>query len=319
MSLPKELEVLQNFFVKQPNPLLGVETIQVLLFREILDFTVLRTEDTRELNTVITPLSTENDENVQRVAFLGSKQKAVESRQMERLLRTAANEADYPIEECYLKDYLCLECPRCALYGGTNASASKTTNANIKHRVAYSTAFSLAAFEQIQQTTTFNGISDLTVQTGQTLNERISVKPATIFPSIVTLHSVTWKELILMMKIILSSHKYGAESRIGGDVRNTVVGITGGWEEFITPLEFTMELNSEKEKSLSAENVTKILNKYKLLLANQKKSVILSPEQVDDMLKFISGFEIDKKFLTKAYEDVRAYRDVQENSKAKKK
>ncbi len=319
MNLPEELKVLEKYFVKQPYPLLGAETIQIFLFREVLDFTVLRTEDTRELNTVITPLSTEIDENVQRVAFLGSKQKAVESRQMERLLRTAANEAKYPIEECYLKDYLCLECPRCALYGGTNASASKTTNANIKHRVAYSTAFSLATFEQIQQVTTFNGISDMTVQTGQTLNERISVKPATIFPSIVTLHSVTWKEFILMMKTILSSHKYGAESRIGGDVRNTVVGITGGWEEFITPLEFTIELNSEEGNNFSTDNVIKILNKYKPLLANQKNAVILLTEQVEKILKFISEFAINKEFLTEAYDDVRAYRSIQENSKPKKK
>jgi len=77
------IEKLNDYLVEKPKPLIGAETIQFLLLREILDYTVLRTEETRELNSVNTPLS-ESDRAtvVKRVAFLGSKQKAAESRQM---------------------------------------------------------------------------------------------------------------------------------------------------------------------------------------------------------------------------------------------
>ena len=62
-----------------------------------------------------------------------------------------------------------------------------------------------------------------------------------------TLRSVTERELVLAIKMILACKSYGAESRIGGDVRNTIFGIVAGWEEVITPLEFTLELYDRKD------------------------------------------------------------------------
>src|ERR1051325_7237020 len=106
------LNAVASYLVEAPKPLIGAETIQILLVREVLDFTVLRTEDTRELNSASTPLSESNRATVtKRVAFLGTKQKAAESRQLEYILRSAATEAGKAIEECFLKDNLCLECP----------------------------------------------------------------------------------------------------------------------------------------------------------------------------------------------------------------
>jgi hypothetical protein len=68
---------LTKYLLSAPRPLIGAETIQLILMREILDFTVLRTEESRELNSANTPLSeTERDTVVKRVAFMGSKQKA---------------------------------------------------------------------------------------------------------------------------------------------------------------------------------------------------------------------------------------------------
>src|SRR5437879_4822747 len=101
------LESLQAYTVSQPEPLIGAETIQIILLREILDYTVLRTEETRELNTVTTPRSIdESDHDELRVAFLASKQKAAESRTMEQMLRTATRVAGMRVDDCYLKDYL---------------------------------------------------------------------------------------------------------------------------------------------------------------------------------------------------------------------
>lgn len=51
------LELLKPYLEAKPSPLIGAKTIQLLLIREIHDYTVLRTEETRELNTVATPLS----------------------------------------------------------------------------------------------------------------------------------------------------------------------------------------------------------------------------------------------------------------------
>jgi len=45
-------ETLRPFVVDKPHPLLEARTIQLVLLREILDYTVLRTEETRELNVV---------------------------------------------------------------------------------------------------------------------------------------------------------------------------------------------------------------------------------------------------------------------------
>ena len=57
MEQPTYLKQLKEYFVEKPEPILGVETLQILLVREIQDYTILRTEETRELNTVTTPLS----------------------------------------------------------------------------------------------------------------------------------------------------------------------------------------------------------------------------------------------------------------------
>ena len=135
---------LKSYVVAKPHPLLEAKTIQIVMMREILDYTVLRTEETRELNVVATPLSIEKSENERRVAFLGTKQKAAESRQLEQMLRTATREAGMAnVKECYLKDRLCLECPRCGLHGGTNVESGSEKIGNIRHRIEYGTAFSL--------------------------------------------------------------------------------------------------------------------------------------------------------------------------------
>src|SRR5437762_10319022 len=105
------LQKLNDYILDKPKPLIRAQTIQLLLLREILDFTVLRTEETRELNSVNTPLSESDRSHVaKRVAFLGSKQKAAESRQLEYLLRSAAATVGKQVpsgrnaDGCYLKD-----------------------------------------------------------------------------------------------------------------------------------------------------------------------------------------------------------------------
>ena len=304
------LDMLKPFTVENPQPIIGAKTIQILMMREILDYTVLRTEETRELNTVATPLSVNDDETTMRVAFLATKQKAAESRLLEQILRTATEESGVVIKECYLKDNLCLECPRCALFGATSVESGRKDRANIKHRIEYSTAFSLLPFEEIESSTTFNAINDRNQTTGQALGTRYAVIPATVFPSIITLRSVTLIEFILTIKTLLACKSYGAESRIGGDVRNSVFGIIGGWEEVITPLELTLELYDQRD-NLNGDIFKAIAEKYKPLAGNSYRVTIFEPGQVDEIVKATSETQLDKLLLEKAYADVKAYVNVQ--------
>jgi CRISPR type I-D-associated protein Csc2 len=308
------LQKLNPYLLDRPKPLIRAYTLQLLLLREILDYTVLRTEETRELNSVNTPLSeTDRATVTKRVAFLGSKQKAAESREMEYLLRSAAEAAkkDVPSgrngDGCYLKDNLCLACPRCGLYG----ASSLGQDANIKHRIEYSTAFSLLPFDYISEDITFNAVGELDQRTGQALGSRSVVKPATLFPSIVTLKSVTREELVLAVKTLLACKSYGAESRTGGDARNTFFGVVAGWEEIITPLELTLELYDLKD-DLKPETAQGLLEgKYKALAGNPDRVTVLTPTEVDDLVRECADIPLDQKFLDKAYGDVADYRNAQ--------
>lgn len=313
------LERLNPYLLDKPKPLIGALTIQLILLREILDYTVLRTEEARELNSVNTPLSESDRTTVaKRVAFLGSKQKAAESRQMEYMLRSAAEATKKPIpsgkngDGCYLKDNLCLACPRCGLYG----ASALGQEANIKHRIEYSTAFSLLPFDYISEEITFNAVGELDQKTGQALGSRNVVKPATLFPSIVTLRSVTREELILTVKTLLACKSYGAESRTGGDVRNTFFGVVAGWEEIITPLELTLELYDHHKDGLDPQATVVLLEeKYRTLAGNPDRVMVLTPGEVDNLVEQCAEAPLDKAFLDKAYSDVAEYRMAQGEKK----
>lgn len=313
-NMPADFAPLKDYFVEAPQPILTKETIQVVLMREALDYTIFRTEETREINKVLTPVSIQKaGEQMERVAFLASKQKAVESRELAQVLRTATTKQGIKVHECWLKDHLCLQCPRCVLFGGTNASSYMGKNAaNIKHRIAYGTAFSLADYQEVQEAITFNAVAEQNVKTGQALGTRNVVKPATLFPSIVSLQSVTWKEFILALKAILGAHRYGAESRIGGDMRNTVFGIVAGWEEIITPLELTLELYDHQSKGITPETVVTLLQGYAKGAAHQTKVKVLSAGDVESLVAQVQTFELGQVFLTSVYDAAEAYRKGQD-------
>lgn len=306
------LKQLNGYLLDKPQPLIGAETIQLLLLREVHDYTMLRTEESREINSVFTPLSVSNRETVvRRVAFLGTKQKAAESRQLESMLRTANAQAARAIPECYLKDNLCLQCPRCGLYGATALS----NEANIKHRIEYSTAFSLDPFDQVTEEQTFNAVNETDQRTGQALGSRPVVKPGTLFASIVTLRSVTRAELVLAVKTLLSCKSYGAESRIGGDCRNTIVGVTAGWEEIITPLELTLELYDIRDEVTAGAIETLLNENYRPLAGYPERVHILPASQIESFVRECAETRIDSHFLEKVYNDIRDYRASQDGKR----
>ena len=319
LGIPNELKRfgdLESGLVKSPEPLLGAETIQIILAREIHDFTVLRTEPTRELNTTVTPTSLTNMEPLLRVVFLASKQKAVESRAFRSILKTAKNAVKLQDTDCYLKDNLCMSCPRCVLFGAVKIEKGKQEA--IKHRIGYGSAFSLMPYEDIEAAFTFNAVDEKTQSTGQALGTRFTVSPATIFPSIVTLRCATWKELVMVLKTLLSTTNYGAENRIGGEVRNHVIGIVAGWEEIITPLELALKLY-EKYASNSQLNVwadgnkksdlTTILEEYKNEAVFSDKIRILTDKNLGELLNSVKAFKLSKEFLESLDKDAKDFKE----------
>jgi len=216
--------------------------------------------------------------------------------------------------ECYLKDDLCMECPRCGLFGGVNTASGQAVRANIKHRIEYSTAFSLVPFEEIESSTTFNAINDRNLTTGQALGQRNAVVPATLFPSVVTLKSATERELVLTLKTLLSCKSYEAESRVGGDVRNHVVGIVAGWEEIITALELSLEFYTRQD-GLAREDLKSLLDdRYLPLAANRNRVKVLEPGEVEALVSECAEQDLDRSFVERAYSDIADYRAEQTSS-----
>jgi CRISPR type I-D-associated protein Csc2 len=209
------------------------------------------------------------------------------------------------------------------LFGGTNVESGSEKIGNIRHRIEYGTAFSLQPFKDIGSATTFNGVIDATQSTGQALGTRYAVIPASVFPSIVTLRSVTWREVVLTIKTLLACKSYGAESRIGGDARNTIVGIAAGWEEVVTPLELTLELydrcvDSETPAEMNADTARRVLDVYAQYAGNKDKVKVFGSDEVVKIVDDAASTALDKAFLDAAYADVAAYREVQKQAGKKK-
>jgi CRISPR type I-D-associated protein Csc2 len=300
-------KLLKGGVVDEPTILIGAETVQVLLLREAHDFSIFRTEDTRELNEALTPHSLTARTTVRRVAFLGGKQKAAESRELQSLLRSgnkAAGRKD--VTDCWLKDKLCGVCPRCGLFGAVDVTKGTVKGANLKHRIEYSTAFSLLPIEEIGDALTFNAVDEKTQKTGQALQTRHVVDPTSLFPSVVTLRSVTAREFGLAVKAILMTTSYGAEGRTGGDMRNQVAGIVVGWEEAITSLELTLALADAVAagRQIDRSEVAATAETQKAYCGYPSKVTVLAPDQVEQVVTAVQGIDLDKDFLDAAYKDV---------------
>jgi CRISPR type I-D-associated protein Csc2 len=181
-----------------------------------------------------------------------------------------------------------------------------TQELNFRHRIEYSSAYSLLPYDEIEESITFNAIDEITTRVGQALGETPTVAPANIFPSIVTLNTVTWKEFLLALKTVLATRSYGGETRTRGDVSNIILGIAAGWEEIVSPLELTLELYDgfDTNKSIDEKQIAEILGIYQKKAAFVKRTKVLSPEEVFKILAMVQEYDLTKEFLDEAYEDV---------------
>ncbi len=304
-------------------------TVQLLLIRQTHDYAVFRTEETRELNIAVTPASISDPTQITRVVFLASKQKAPESREfaatvkhyyrkynIDQMVKDGKivnlnkpkdfwNKLNDAILGCELKDRLCRSCPRCTLFGAVvtdNRNKVWDKRWNIKHRIEYSSAFSLEPYEVLNEDFTFNAVTESTQSTGQALNVTENVVPLATFPSVVTLVSPTWEELVLVVKNLLKCKSYGAESRTKGDTVNYIMGLVVGNEEIITSLEYTLELSQRKSTDY-LESTKQILDKYKGYTAFPDALQIVTGNDLENFVDQVSGLKIDVDFTKKIFID----------------
>lgn len=302
MEIPDFMEPLADYFVDEIPLLRTAKTIQVIALRQTHDFTVFRTEETRELNIVTLPGSISNYDPVLKVVMLASKQKAPENRNYVTLFRTFAEkeeiELDTEVRDCRLKDKLCRQCPRCVLFGAVTTEGGRGQDRwNIKHRIEYSSAYSIEPYERISELIIFNAVDPITQSTGQALGYTENVRPIANFPSVITLNSVTWHELLWYLKTLMATKSYGAETRVRGDTVNYTIGIVAGFEEIITPLELNLELCNIEWQDNLVEAAFKILKKYASEASSVDVVKVLEPDEIKDIVEGVKSFKVDKEFI----------------------
>lgn len=313
------LSQLEGLFEPEIPLLQSAKTIQVLAIRQTHDYTIFRTEETRELNVATLPRSISNPEAVLKAVMLASKQKAPENRMYIRLYRTYAASLgirlDKEVLECRLKDHLCRKCPRCVLFGAVSTETGQENRWNIKHRIEYSSAYSIEPYEEISELITFNAVSTATQSTGQALNVTENIRPIAHFPSVITLKSVTEEELIFYLKTLMATKSYGAETRVKGDVVNIIAGIAGGFEEVITSLEYNLELADRANWQDDPLGATEgILRKYKDLASMPDQVKILSKKQVEELVKAVREFTPDAEFIRQLGKHAKEFAQKAENA-----
>lgn len=323
MNPPKFISNYLGYFMDEIPLNKSAKTIQIFLVRETHDYTIFRTEETRELNIVTLPKAIDDPDPTIHVVMLASKQKAPENRMFIQLARTLAFDndilkSDDPKDKrvtCSLKDNLCMRCPRCVLFGAVSTETG-AQRWNIKHRIEYSSAYSLEEYEDIAELITFNAIDDATQSTGQALGSTENIRPVVHFPSIITLNTVTWKEFIMILKTLLATKSYGAETRIKGDMINHIVGIAFGYEEIMTSLEFQLELVSNNWQDDLYGCVEKVLKKYKNEATFPDNVILVTGEALKTFVDNVKKYKLDKEFINALYNDAEKFvKKVEERSK----
>lgn len=314
MSKDRIAEEIKSRFPPSIPILRTPNTVQILLIRQTHDYTILRTEETRELNVAVTPTSISNPAQKARVVFLASKQKAPETREFAALIKeycrrnklSLGEDEEKAVLGCEIKDRLCRACPRCTLFGAvvTDQKGSIWKKRwNIKHRIEYSSAFSLEPYDLISENITFNAVTESTQLTEQALGTTENILPMANFPCIISLNSPTWEELVLVIKNLLRCKSYGAEGRTKGDTVNYITGLIVANEEVLTSLEYVLELSEPDADKDILQATYKIAQKYGKMAALPEAIRILSPSELENIVDYIQEMALEKKFVAKAFKD----------------
>ncbi len=298
-----------EWFVKEPSPLAPAKYATIGVLRRTLDYAAFRTEADKYTNSVATPAGRKTHDVIERALILASKQKAVERRQQNKLVRDL-----YPDNECYLKDYLCLECPVCALNGGIKA-VKGAGDVSIKSRILYQTAFSVLPFDQVVESITFNAVDERTTKTDQALGERELVKPDTYFVSTVSILSPTVDELKFYLYSLFNTTRYGAETRGIGVIENKLLGVVLSDTEEFSALGVTMDfydnLIAEKENpQMNFVSALDVFHDVCVESVSGNGQRIYKKDEVVQIEKDIRSAEITKSWLQGMFKTSKKFKDV---------
>jgi CRISPR-associated protein Csc2 len=211
--------------------------IGFVVIREFMSTSVLTTEgQTLDVEAV---RAGRNQANLlSRVVLQKRKQVAPERRSGRALIREY-NLGDSKKECQYMKE-MCGKCPDCLLYG----FAATSNEGSQRSRIMTDSCFSIRSYEGIQRSITLNAIEDTTKGgvSGSAFAEREHVRPQVFFPAIETVVDVTWAEALYVLRNILTTTRYGAESNRQGYVQNHLVAIIAGRGEVLSNLALTQRV-----------------------------------------------------------------------------
>jgi CRISPR type I-D-associated protein Csc2 len=198
---------------------------QVVVLRSLKGFGQFVTESRDEVNTY------EFGEEDERPVIFGDKLKAVERRTTMRKVREVLG------VNCWLTTHkkggdsgisgLCMSCPACVLFGGTYAPKKGGGGGGSKNVIEMRRVFYTAAFPFNGggiRDVTFNAVDERTGQTGQALGTNQIIEPRD-FIDVVTVEAddEAWVKFVIWG--IEHSDRYGANTRIYGEIHNEVLGV----------------------------------------------------------------------------------------------
>jgi len=198
---------------------------QTVVLRSLKGFGQFVTESRDEVDTY------EFGEEDERPIIFGEKLKAVERRTIMRKVRDVLG------VNCWLTTHkkggdsgisgLCMSCPACALFGGTYAPkkggvAGGAKNVIEMRRVYYTAAFPFQGGGI--RDVTFNAVDERTGQTGQALGINQIIEPRD-FIDVVTVEADDEKWVKLLVWGIKHTDRYGANTRIYGEMHNQILGV----------------------------------------------------------------------------------------------
>lgn len=205
--------------------------VSLVVVREFATTAVLTTEG-QTLDVELVRSGRENKELISRVLLQKRKQIAPERR-----TGRALNRDHGWGEKCSYMEQMCGKCPDCLIYG---FAATKDEGAQ-RSRVWTDSGFSIRPYESIQRLITLNAISDTTRGgvSGSAFAEREHIRPQVFFPTIETVVDVTPAEFLYVLRNILVTTRYGAESSRQGYVQNHVVALLFSRGELLSNLALT--------------------------------------------------------------------------------
>lgn len=203
----------------------------LVVIREFESTAVLTTEG-QVLDVELVRAGHNHPEAISRVLLQKRKQVAPERR-----TGRALNREQGWGEECKYMEQMCGKCPDCLIYGFAATSGEGAQ----RSRVLTDSGFAIRPYEGMQRSITLNAISDTTKGgvSGSAFAEREHIRPQVFFPTIETVTDVTPAEFLYVLRNILMTTRYGAESNRQGYVKNHVVAILFGEGELLSNLALT--------------------------------------------------------------------------------